>query len=121
MLLNFSYSFSGAGYGLTKGDSFFLLKWEEKVKCVLVIFVLSHRPHKQKIGRLATCKDEEEEEMYRISWHLKWKYENKILAWTTSWKNVWGLTPVLSTATHLLRFIYPKSPGDFDRMTCVWQ
>lgn len=41
--------------------------------------MLSHRPYKQKIGRLGIFKDEEAE-MYRNSWHLKGKYVNKNLA-----------------------------------------
>lgn len=100
ILLNLPYSISGAGYGLTKGDSFLLLKWEEKVKCVLAIFMLSHTPHKQKIGRSGISRDEEAE-IHRNSWHLKWKYKNKILMWTTPIKNAWWLTLFLSTATHL--------------------
>ena len=112
--LLFSYSVSGAGYELTKGNSFFLLKWEEKVKCLLTIFMISHRFHKQEIRRLGSSRDEEAER-YRNSWHLKWKCEKKILVWTASFKNASGLTLFLSDATHLLGFMYPNSP----RHLCV--
>lgn len=119
MLLDFSYSVSGAGCGLIKGHSFFLLKCEEKVTRILITFMLSHRPQKQKIDSLGSSRDEEAE-MYWNSWLLKWKYDNKIVAWTISFVNVWGLTLFLS-ASHLLEFVYPNIPGAFDKTIYVWQ
>lgn len=70
MLLDFLHSVSGAGYGLTKGYFFFLLKLEEKVKCVLTIFMLFHRPYKQKIDSLGSSRNAEGE-MCKNSWFLR--------------------------------------------------
>lgn len=42
-----------------KVDFLFNLKWEDKVRYVLAIFMFSHRPHNQEAGRLGSSKDKE--------------------------------------------------------------